>query len=62
MQRGKRRYVESLSSYARQFLEKMNKPDVDYMAGLAPSMAIEQKQEYGIPARLLEQQLKYMII
>jgi excinuclease ABC subunit A len=40
---GQRRYVESLSSYARQFLEKMNKPDVDYIAGLAPSMAIEQK-------------------
>ncbi len=40
---GQRRYVESLSSYARQFLEKMNKPDVDYISGLAPSMAIEQK-------------------
>lgn len=40
---GQRRYVESLSSYARQFLERMNKPEVDYIAGLAPSMAIEQK-------------------
>jgi len=40
---GQRRYVESLSSYARQFLEKLNKPDVDYISGLAPSMAIEQK-------------------
>ncbi len=40
---GQRRYVESLSSYARQFLEKMNKPDVDSISGLAPSMAIEQK-------------------
>jgi len=40
---GQRRYVESLSSYARQFLEKMKKPDADYIAGLAPSMAIEQK-------------------
>jgi len=40
---GQRRYVESLSSYARQFLEKMNKPDVDSIEGLAPSMAIEQK-------------------
>lgn len=40
---GQRRYVESLSAYARQFLEKMNKPDVDYISGLAPSMAIEQK-------------------
>lgn len=40
---GQRRYVESLSSYARQFLERMNKPEVDFMSGLAPSMAIEQK-------------------
>lgn len=40
---GQRRYVESLSSYARQFLEKMNKPEVDSISGLAPSMAIEQK-------------------
>jgi len=40
---GQRRYVESLSSYARQFLEKMNKPEVDSITGLAPSMAIEQK-------------------
>ena len=46
---GQRRYVESLSSYARQFLEKMNKPDVDYMAGLAPSMAIEQKTRIRNP-------------
>ena len=40
---GQRRYVESLSAYARQFLEKMNKPDADVIEGLAPSMAIEQK-------------------
>ncbi len=40
---GQRRYVESLSSYARQFLEKMNKPDVELIEGLAPSMAIEQR-------------------
>ncbi len=40
---GKRRYVESLSSYARQFLELMEKPDVDYIEGLSPSIAIEQK-------------------
>ncbi len=40
---GQRRYVESLSSYARQFLEKMNKPDVEIIEGLAPSMAIEQR-------------------
>lgn len=46
---GQRRYVESLSSYARQFLEKMNKPDVDFMSGLAPSMAIEQKTKTRNP-------------
>jgi excinuclease ABC subunit A len=40
---GQRRYVESLSSYARQFLERMDKPDVDYMHGISPAMAIQQK-------------------
>src|SRR5579872_6407682 len=40
---GQRRYVESLSSYARQFLVRMNKPDVDYIKGLCPAIAIEQK-------------------
>src|ERR1700742_1738790 len=40
---GQRRYVESLSSYARQFLTRMDKPDVDYIKGLCPAIAIEQK-------------------
>lgn len=40
---GQRRYVESLSSYARQFIEQLNKPDVDYIEGLSPSIAINQK-------------------
>ena len=40
---GQRRYVESLSSYARQFLEQMEKPDVDLIEGLSPAIAIEQK-------------------
>ena len=40
---GQRRYVESLSAYARQFLERMNKPDVDYIQGISPAVAIEQK-------------------
>jgi len=40
---GQRRYVESLSSYARQFLNRMNKPDVDYIKGICPAIAIEQK-------------------
>ena len=40
---GQRRYVESLSAYARQFLGKINKPDVDIITGIAPAIAIEQK-------------------
>jgi excinuclease ABC subunit A len=40
---GQRRYVESLSSYARQFLGRMNKPEVDYINGIPPAIAIEQK-------------------
>ncbi|MDI6800878.1 MAG: excinuclease ABC subunit UvrA [Thermodesulfovibrionales bacterium] len=40
---GQRRYVESLSAYARQFLEQMQKPEVDYMEGLSPAIAIDQK-------------------
>ena len=40
---GQRRYVESLSSYARQFLERMEKPDVDLVEGLSPAVAIEQR-------------------
>jgi excinuclease ABC subunit A len=40
---GQRRYVESLSAYARQFLEQLRKPDVDYIEGLSPSIAIDQK-------------------
>lgn len=40
---GQRRYVESLSSYARQFLGQMNKPDVDYIEGLSPAISVDQK-------------------
>ena len=40
---GQRRYVESLSAYARQFLEQMDKPDVDYIDGLSPAISIEQR-------------------
>ena len=40
---GQRRYVESLSAYARQFLELMEKPDIDYIEGLSPAISIEQK-------------------
>ena len=42
-QEGQRRYVESLSAYARQFLEMMSKPDVDQIDGLSPAISIEQK-------------------
>src|SRR6056297_2900856 len=40
---GQRRYVESLSAYARQFLGRLEKPDVDYIEGLSPAISIEQK-------------------
>src|SRR6201994_1872957 len=40
---GQRRYAESLSAYARQFMARMNKPDVDFIRGLCPAIAIEQK-------------------
>ncbi|MBM2846965.1 MAG: excinuclease subunit [Bacteroidetes bacterium] len=40
---GQRRYVESLSAYARQFLDVMERPDVDYIEGLSPAISIEQK-------------------
>jgi len=40
---GQRRYLESLSSYARQFLGQMDKPDVDYIQGLSPAISIDQK-------------------
>src|SRR6202453_14164 len=46
---GQRRYVESLSAYARQFLERIEKPDVDHMDGLAPAIAIKQKTQTPTP-------------
>lgn len=46
---GQRRYVESLSSYARQFLGVMDKPDVDYIEGLSPAISIEQKTTHNNP-------------
>jgi excinuclease ABC subunit A len=46
---GQRRYVESLSAYARQFLERIEKPDVDFMDGLAPAIAIKQKNSTRNP-------------
>src|SRR5246500_235516 len=46
---GQRRYVESLSSYARQFLRQMQKPDVDEIAGLSPAISIDQKSRSNNP-------------
>jgi excinuclease ABC subunit A len=46
---GQRKYVESLSAYARQFLDQMQKPDVDYIEGLSPAIAIEQRFTSGNP-------------
>ncbi len=46
---GQRRYVESLSAYARQFLGRMEKPDVDYIEGLSPAISIEQKTTHRNP-------------
>src|SRR5437868_7596526 len=46
---GQRRYVESLSAYARQFLDQMEKPDVDFIEGLSPAIAIEQRSAVAKP-------------
>src|SRR5207344_2334887 len=46
---GQRRYVESLSAYARQFLDQMQKPEVDFIEGLSPAIAIEQRTSGSNP-------------
>lgn len=50
---GQRKYVESLSTYARQFLDQMEKPDVDYIDGLSPTIAIEQRSSSGNPRSII---------
>ena len=50
---GQRRYVESLSTYARQFLQMMEKPDVDLIEGLSPAISIEQKATSPCPIPIL---------
>lgn len=50
---GQRRYVESLSSYARQFLDQMQKPDVEHIEGLSPAIAIEQRSAGGNPRSIV---------
>ena len=51
---GQRRYIESLSSYARQFLGQMKKPDCDSIEGLSPAISIDQKQGSHNPVPLLQ--------
>jgi len=53
---GQRRYVESLSSYARQFLEQLKKPDVEHIEGLSPAIAIEQRVSGGSPRSIVATQ------
>src|ERR1700675_1369475 len=50
---GQRRYVESLSAYARQFLDQLQKPDVDFIEGLSPAIAIEQRSSGGSPRSII---------
>src|ERR1700751_2738568 len=50
---GQRRYVESLSAYARQFLNQMQKPDVDFIEGLSPAIAIEQRSSGTSPRSII---------
>ena len=45
---GQRRYVESLSAYARQFLDRLEKPDVDFIEGLSPAIAVFNVESFGI--------------
>ena len=52
---GQRRYVESLSAYARQFLDQMERPEVDSIEGLSPSIAIEQRHPAGEPVLVMNQ-------
>src|ERR671931_367718 len=50
---GQRKYVESLSAYARQFLVQLQKPDVDFIEGLSPSIAIEQRSSGSSPRSII---------
>ena len=59
---GQRRYVESLSSYARMFLGQMDKPDVDSIDGLSPAISIDQKTTSKNPRSTVALSRKFMII
>ncbi len=50
---GQRKYVESLSAYARQFLDQLQKPDVDFIEGLSPAIAIEQRSSGSSPRSII---------
>jgi len=58
---GQRRYVETLSTYARQFLDQIERPDVDSIEGLSPAISIEQKTTSRSPARRSERSPKFTI-
>ena len=58
---GQRRYVESLSAYARQFLKQMGKPDVDEISGLSPAISIDQKSRSNNPRSTVQPLQKFMI-
>ena len=59
---GQRRYIESLSAYARQFLGQMDKPDVESIEGLSPAISIDQKPHRQIPAARWALLLKFTTI
>ena len=59
---GQRRYIESLSTYARQFLGQMDKPDVDYIDGLTPAISIDQKSTSNNARSTSELLQRFMII
>jgi len=58
---GQRRYVESLSAYARQFLERMDKPDVDEVVGICPAISIRQKNATRNPRSTVAPKLRSTI-
>ena len=59
---GQRRFMESMSSYARQFIEQLNKPKVDFIKGISPTVAIEQRVTRGSKKSLSDRLLKSLSI
>src|ERR1039458_9462663 len=58
---GQRKYVESLSAYARQFLDQLQKPDVDFIEGLSPAIAIEQRSSGSSPRSIIATTTEFSI-